>query len=309
MKKRFGALMLSFVMVCAVTFTMTGCSSSTYTPSLKSATVTTPTIGQSGILRVGVNADNPPFAGQSSGKIVGLDVDIAAAIADELGLKLQVVDIGTDPDKAFKEGTIDIAMGVDKTDTTIKCWRSDSYIQSAVALFSSKQGTAIPTSASKPTISAQISSMSAWEVTKQYGDTSLSTTKDLKTAFSNLASGSVQYVAADAVIGTYAAFTSGYTAYLIGLLEKPSGLAIGVLDTNSKLKTVISDALNKLSDNGTLSLIETKWLGASMDLSDVPLTEGAKSTTTESVSVISDTAASTSSSTSASSSTSTSSRS
>lgn len=297
--------MLSFVMGCIMVFTLSGCSTSTYTPSLKNATVTTPTIGQSGVLRVGVNADNPPYAGQSSGKIVGLDVDIAAAIADDLGLRLQVVDIGTDPDKAFKEGTIDIAMGVDKTDTTIKCWRSDSYIQSAVALFSTKQDASIPASTSKPTIAAQISSMSAWEVTKQYGDTALTTTKDLKTAFSSLTSGSVQYVAADAVIGTYAAYTSGNTAYMIGLLAKPNGFAIGVLDTNTQLKTVIGDTLSKLTKNGTIALIETKWLGTSLDLSKVPLSEGAKASTTESVSVLSDTPASTASTTASSSTSST----
>ena len=89
-------------------------SQQSYTPPEKSATVSSPTIGKSGTLRVGVNAGSPPLAGSpsSSSKIVGIDVDVAAALADQLGLKLEIVDVGTDPEAALKEGKVDVAMGI-----------------------------------------------------------------------------------------------------------------------------------------------------------------------------------------------------
>ena len=61
----------------------------------------------------------------------------------------------------------------------------------------------------------------------------------------------------------------------MALMQQPSGYCIGVLDTNSDLKQAISDALAALSGNGVVSLIETKWLGTTLDLSTLPLTAGA----------------------------------
>ena len=68
------------------------------------------------VLRVGVNTQNQPLAGvsTSSQNIVGLDVDIAAYLADSFGLKLELVDVGTDAQAALDGGTVDIVMGVDK---------------------------------------------------------------------------------------------------------------------------------------------------------------------------------------------------
>ena len=274
--KRFGAAVVSVILgLCAAVF-ISGCQSETYTPPAMTPKISTPDIHQEGILRVGVNADNnSPFAGKPGDTIVGLDVDIAAALADELGLKLDIVDIGTDPDKALEDGTVDIVVGIDKSDTAISCWSSEAYIQSGVALFATSSSATIPTSDSSPRIAAQSSSMSAWEVNRQFGEEALVSSPELKPAFSDLASGSVTYVASDAVIGTYAAYTSSpqVNASIIALMQKPTGYGVGVLDTNAKLKQVISDTLVTLTGNGMIQLIESKWLGKPLDLTSVPFTE------------------------------------
>jgi polar amino acid transport system substrate-binding protein len=277
--------MATSVVVLSMIFALTGCASTSYVPPSKEAVLTTPTIGQEGILRVGVNASKAPFAGQSSNKIIGLDVDIAAALADELGLKLQVVDVGSDPDTALEEGTVDIVMGVDKTDTSINCWTSNAYIQSTIALFAASSTAAVPkTSDSSIQIAAQLSSMSAWEVGKQFDSSVLVPTEDLKTAFSDLVAGQVDYVAADAAIGTYSSKANSFETYIVALMQKPNGYAIGVLDSNTNLKTAISETLNTLSTGGMVSLIEKQWLGVSLDLSEVSLTEAAQSSATSSTS-------------------------
>lgn len=278
MIKRFRTGLLFVIVGCLCACLLAGCSSETYEPQAKTPTISAPIISQDGVLRVGVNANSTPFAGASdTSGIVGINVDIAAAIADELGLKLEVVDVGTDPETALEEGRIDIAMGIDKSDNTLSIWSSEAYIQSAVALFAASPETAVPTQETAPKIAAQTSSMSAWEVNKQFGQDALVASQDLKTAFSDLENGIVNYVAADAVIGSFAANKdSGQAASIVALLQKPSGYGVGVLDSNADLKQIISDTLLKLEGNGLLGLIEIKWLGQPIDLSQLPLTEGAQ---------------------------------
>lgn len=281
MFKRLGTLVLGCMLAFGTVFALAGCATQDYTPSEKSPTVSPDTIIEAGVLRVGVTTENnTPFAGQASGKIVGLDVDIAAALADNLGLKLEIVDVGTDVDAALANKQVDIVMGVDKTSAQVTCWRSEVYVESAVALFAAPSTTAVPTKASAPKIAAQSSSMSAWEVTNQFGDDALNATSDLKSAFEAVSSGTAQYAAADAVIGTYAAHTSNVDVHIVALMQSPSGYSIGVLDTNTDLKTTISDALANLTGGGIISLIESKWLGTSVDLANIPMTEGATGSTT-----------------------------
>lgn len=257
---------------------LTGCSSQqTYTPPELTPTLSAPTIAQEGTLRVGVNADSAPLAGQpsSSSKIVGIDVDVAAALADSLGLKVEIVDVGTDPEAALSNGTVDIVMGIDKSDTTVTFWKSDAYLPTGVALFSTPTNSNVPTDASQPKIAAQVSSKSAWAVTNEFENSTLTTTDDLKSAFSALESGQVEYVAADAIIGTYAAHSAGDEVHIVALMQQPSGFSVGVLDGNTELKQAVSEALATLTSNGMISVIEKKWLGTALDLSAVPLTAGA----------------------------------
>lgn len=265
---------------------LTGCSTSEpYTPPEKTPTLASPVIGKDGTLRVGVNTDSAPLAGQpqNSSKIVGVDVDIAAALADYFGLKLEIVDVGTDPATALTDGRVDIVMGIDKVETDGSFWTSEAYLPSAVALFSTEGNTTVPTSASKPKVAAQISSKSAWAVTNEFGQESITTTDKLTVAFTDLASGTVQYVAADAVIGSYAAYSEGVDVQIVALMQQLGGYSIGVLETNTDLKTAISDAIATLTGNGVISVIETKWLGTALDLSATPLTEGAMANKTPAI--------------------------
>ena len=108
-KKIIGLLALTFCAVAA--FALAGCSSQEeYAPSLGEPTLAPPAIGEEGVLRVGVNTQRSPLAGQGNEKIIGIDVDIASAIADELGLKVDIQDVGADADKALAEGEVDIVM-------------------------------------------------------------------------------------------------------------------------------------------------------------------------------------------------------
>lgn len=105
-------------------------------------------------------------------------------------------------------------MGVESQNSAY--WLSDAYMTSAVALFSTDKNAKAPTEAGSFKIAAQSSSMSAWEVTDTYGESVLSSSPDLQTAFTSLQNKSVNFVAADSTIGAYVAHSSG--AFLIYLL-------------------------------------------------------------------------------------------
>ena len=281
--KTLASCCMAVACMAALLAVLTGCSSQqSYTPPEKNPTLAAPTIGKDGTLRVGVNTDNQPLAGQpaSSSKIVGIDVDVAAALADAFGLKLEVVNVGSDADAALKDGTVDIVMGIDKSDTDSTFWKSDAYLPTGVALFSTPSNTQIPTSGSGAKIAAQVSSKSAWAVTNEFGTEGLTATDDLKSAFSALTSGQVQYVAADAIIGTYAAHSAGDDVRIVALMEQAGGYSVGVPDANTDLKQAVSEALVTLSSNGTIGVIETKWLGTTLDLSATSLTAGAAKSST-----------------------------
>ena len=244
-----------------------GCNgSNNYQPPLKEATVAPPVIGEEGTLRVGVNTENPPLAGMGSGKIIGIDVDIASAIADELGLKVSIVDVGSDPASFIAEGKVDVVLGIDAANAESDYWVSSSYLPTGIALFALSPDAGVPTADSGATFAAQVSSKSAWAVSNEFGQDSLTSTNSLSDAFAALQAGTVQYVAADAIIGLYAAHGQGLDVSVVAMLMKPSGYCMATSAENVDLQQAAGDVLTNLVSNGTIDVIERKWLGASVAL-------------------------------------------
>ena len=249
--KRFAACCAAAVCCAAMLLLATGCQQQqeSYTPPEATPSVSKPVIAQEGVLRVGVNANNAPLAGQpsSSTKIVGIDVDMAAALADQLGLKLEVVDVSTDAAGALTSGKVDVVMGVNKSDSP-SFWTSDTYLPTAVALFAQSSNSTVPANSASTKIAAQVSSNSAWAVTNEFDNSTITTTEDLKSAFS---------------------------VHMVALMQQASGYCVGVLDGNTQLKQAVSNALSAMNSNGVSSIIQKKWLGTTMDLSGIKLTAGA----------------------------------
>ncbi|WP_165060406.1 ABC transporter substrate-binding protein [Adlercreutzia sp. ZJ154] len=278
MKRLRAAIAICLVIVMA--FALTGCQQQEYKPELGSAQVQPPTIGEDGVLRVGVNTNKSPLAGMGNDKIIGIDVDIAAALADELGLKVSIVDVGNSPDAALEDGTVDIVMGIDSAESLEGVWLSSQYLPTGVALFALEGSNAkVPTADSKPSIAAQVSSKSAWAVTNAFGEEALSSANDLTSAVNQLQSGQVDYLASDAVIGMYAANRTGANVEIVALIDSASGYCVAISESNTELQKTITDSLQNLISNGTVGVIEQKWLGAELDLDSVAQAEVKKQQT------------------------------
>ena len=280
------SLVLTVLCACALVVVLSGCeaigigNAGNGVPQVGQAKVSTPAISEEGVLRVGVDAANAPFSTLVDGKMVGINVDIAAALGDELGVKVKVVDVGSNPEEALDKGTVDVVLGMDSADTAATCWLSDPYLSTAVAIFATAGGGILPTVESKPVIEAQESSMSAWEISNQYGEEALKTAPDLKTVFEDLESGKTAYAAADAIIGSYVTHTSGGKAQIIGLMQKAGGYCAGVAAANDELKPIIADAVKALRNSGVIAVVESKWVGRAIDFDSIALTEAASKATT-----------------------------
>lgn len=279
MKRWKIAALICTVMACA-SLLIAGCSSGDYKPAAKEQSVPNSALGTSGTLRVGVNASSAPLAGRPSSdtRIVGIDVDVAAYLADQMGLKVEVVDIGNDPDTALQDGTVDVVLGMlvsDVEDATY--WKSEPYLKTSVALFGTAAESAIPTLDSNPKIAAQASSKSSWQVANLFGDGSLVSEDDPKATFAALNSGAARYAASDAIVGSYAAMTSNYDDKIIALLQDPTGYCACVSSSSTELQSAVASAVDQLVNRGVMDIIESKWLGAPLNLDSITVVKASGS--------------------------------
>ena len=63
------------------------------------------------------------------------------------------------------------------------------------------------------------------------------------------------------------------------MMQQPTGYCGVTLATNKELLDKLNTTLSQLESQGIIDVIETKWLGASVDISKTKLTAGAKETT------------------------------
>ena len=263
------SLVIAFACALCCALGLAGCSQAgSYEGKTLTPTISSPTIGQNGTLRVGIDADGgaPFVTSSSSASYAGLDVDMAAALADQLGLKLELVDVAGNASSALADGDVDIVMSQTSSEKNSSMWVSDPYIETGVALFASDGSATAPASVKASSIAAQSSSTSAWAVQNAYGDDALNPASDLVSAFSLVETGKAKYVAADAVIGSYAALVQSVDVKPIALLGSKGGYCIGVASSNQELQKAISAALTAVLGNGVFDAVCTKWLGSPMDL-------------------------------------------
>ncbi|MDR2196985.1 MAG: transporter substrate-binding domain-containing protein [Coriobacteriales bacterium] len=234
--------------------------------SLGEAKVVPPTVAASGILRVGVDSSHAPFAGIANGSLIGIDIDIAAALADDLGLKLEIVDIvGQDASALLADGSIDIVMGIQQDDPAAPvAAQVGPYLVDAPAVFAldfaGAAGDFDLGGLNGVKVAAQEGSLSAWQIGELYGEDWVSNYPSLNAAFDALESGEVSYAAADAVVGSFLAVKYP-NIDCAALLTDPTGIYMGVAVSNLELLDTLQTSLRTIRDNGVLEVIIDKWLG------------------------------------------------
>lgn len=271
--KRFRSLVAASMatILLVASFALTGCLGATGSKEVTlTPTVDTPTIIQSGVLKVGVDTTRAPFAGQSKGNIIGVDVDLAAAVAEQLGLKLELVDIaGETADDLLVSGTVDVVMDIEKGGVeSTQAVQVGPYLVDGPALFMVQLSDTIPdidlATLAGATVAVQENSLSAWQVEQVAPDSTIISVPALEEAFNQLSDGKVTYVAADAVVGAFLATKD--VAYenisCVKMLGDSLGVYLGVAPGNTALADALTEALRTVRDGGVLDVLVTKWLGS-----------------------------------------------
>ena len=258
MKRRVFAV-LSAV---AVALAVTGCTGVITAPTL-TPKVAPPLIGAEGVLKVAVDLSYPPFAGTVNGQNVGLDIDVAAAVAEQLGLKLEIVN--ADPSAAMglvKDGSVDMMLGGLTVESAVasQVAFAGTYISDAPAVFAAT-GTSVSVDVlGTKRIAVQTGSLAYWLLLDKYGDAPLMPVASLNDALSAVDSGTADVAAGDALVGAYLLRDHSELQY-VGQLGSAFPLGAGVSQSKPDLETQIRAALDKLASQGVLETIRHKWIG------------------------------------------------
>ena len=219
-----------------------------------------------GVLVMATNAEFPPYEYHDGGEIVGIDAEIAKAIADELGMELEIEDIAFDsiiPEITSGKADMGLAgmtvtedrkQSVDFTDTYAKASqkiivKEDSAIASpddlTGVIVGVQQGT---------TGDIYVSDLEADGTTVERYNKGFE-------AIQALSQGKIDAVVIDGEPAkTFVAQTEG-----LKILEESftdEEYAIAVKKGNTELLEKINGALKTLKDNGTLDEIVAKYIKA-----------------------------------------------
>ena len=254
--------------VAALALTACGGSSSTASSVASSAASSeaASTSAAAGKLTMATNATFPPYEMTTdSGDIEGIDVDTAKAIAEKLGLELQIDDMDFDAALlSVQQGKADIAMaGITVTDERKAVMAfSDSYatgIQSIIVPEDS--GIASPDDLAGKKIGTQRGTTGYIYCTDDFGDENVVAYDNGLTAVQALNNGQVDAVVIDnAPAKEYVAANPGLKVLETSYAEED--YAIGMNKDNTALVEAVNAALEELKADGTLQSIVDKYITA-----------------------------------------------
>ena len=219
-----------------------------------------------GKLIMSTNAAFPPYEMTTdSGEFEGIDIETAQAIADKLGLELQIDDMDFDAALlAVQQGTADMVMaGVTVTDERQNVMDfTDSYatgIQSIIVKEDSDIASVDDLAGKK--IGTQRGTTGYLYCSDDFGDENVVAYDDGLTAVQMLNNGQVDCVVIDnAPAKEFIAANPGLKLLDTAYVEE--SYAVGIGKGNTELKDAINTALEELKADGTLQAIVDKYITA-----------------------------------------------
>ena len=279
MKKISRRSFLAAAAVSAAALALTACGGSASTASSAASSVAASseaastsaaaaelTTVDAGKLTMATNAAFPPYEMTTdAGAFEGIDIDTAQAIADKLGLELQIDDMDFDAALlSVQQGKADIAMaGVTVTDERKNVMDfSDSYatgIQSIIVPEGSD--IASPDDLAGKMIGTQRGTTGYIYCSDDFGDEAVVAYDDGLTAVQALNNGQVDAVVIDnAPAKEFVAANPGLV--LLDTSYAEEDYAIGMAKGNTALEDAVNAALEELKADGTLQSIVDKYITA-----------------------------------------------
>jgi polar amino acid transport system substrate-binding protein len=255
------------VVLLLATGLIAGCETTEPEPEIQPA-VAPPVILEEGVLKVGVDLEYPPFAGTDMGREAGLDIDVASAIASNLGLELETVEVKpSDAATALADGTVDAVMSVPFTEETlVSVALAGTYVNNGPAFFVTSEGTAsVEPSLTVETlgtqkVGAQEASEAYWILENEYGADAIASYPTLREAIEALDAGEIDVLAGDAMVTAYIA-DDFESVKFAGQVAPATPLAVAAAQDATELEEALRSALDQLAADGVLATIRAKWVG------------------------------------------------
>ncbi|MCB8972812.1 MAG: amino acid ABC transporter substrate-binding protein [Ardenticatenaceae bacterium] len=220
-----------------------------------------------GVLRVGLDPTYPPFEVDNGGDLVGLDVDLATAIANDLGLDVQFTYFGYDGlYDALATGQVDVLISalVIIPERTRDFNYSEPYFNAGEILIVPVDSETIETMADLggQTVAVELGSLGHVEATewaKRVANLEIMTFSTADEAITAVQQNDAHAALTDAINGRL------YLRNHDGLKRLPESVtvepfALVVRSEDEQLLDVLNQSLATLQQSGLLDQIEANWL-------------------------------------------------
>lgn len=265
--KRFIALAFVLLMIFSVVF-ITGCNDAqNKSDDVKGGL----DLGKEGVFTVGLDDTFAPMGFRDDkGKLVGFDIDLATAVAKEMGLKIEFKPINWDAkDMELKSKNIDcIWNGMSQTPEREKAMSlSKKYLNNKIILMTQKDDVVVENAAdlAKYNIGTQADS-SALEMlgkNEKYNDfkDKITEYKSYDDAILDMKAGRIDVIAIDQVLGEYKNKNMGEAMKSLEYNLGDDFYVIGFRKDDKELTKSVNEAIKTLIDNGEAAKISEKWFG------------------------------------------------
>ena len=221
------------------------------------------------VLTMGTNAAFPPYEYYEGEEIVGIDAEVAAVIAEKLGMKLQIVDMDFSAIiGAVSTGKIDIGMaGMTVTEERLQSVNfSDSYAKGIQAVIVTEDSPIasiddLYAEGANYKIGVQEATTGDIYCTDDFGEDNVLKYKTGPDAVEALKSGKVQCVIIDnEPAKAFVAANEGLKILDSSYADEDYAIAVAL--ENTELLEKINAALAELIQDGTLAAIVEKYIPA-----------------------------------------------
>ena len=217
------------------------------------------------VLKFGTNAEFPPYEYYEGEKIVGIDAEIAAAIAEKLGMEYEIVDMKFDSIlSAVETGGVDMGIaGMTVTDERLESVNFSLAYATGVQVVIVKEDSDIasPDDLKGKKIGVQLSTTGDIYASDDFGEENVVRYNKGADAVQALVGGEVQAVIIDnEPAKSFVAANEGLT-----ILETEYAVeeyAIAIAKDNEKLLKKVNDAIEELIEDGTIDKIIAKYIKA-----------------------------------------------
>jgi polar amino acid transport system substrate-binding protein len=213
------------------------------------------------VIIFGTSADYPPFEFYQDGQVVGFEIDLANAIANDLGKRAEFKDMPFSSILlALAKGQIDVALA-SMTPTKEReehCAFTKTYYRSVVGVVY-KKGSAVPDlkGSDDVTVACQLGTVQEDWVKRNCRAKRISI-DNVASSVEHLKTKHVDGIVVDGIVAVALCKENPALAWTVVATLDESGTAMG-LKNKSRLVEKIDAVLDKLENSGVLAQLKEKW--------------------------------------------------